>query len=128
VSRDCQGLHCPGCGDGGIKVWVIAGAIAVAVAVEVAEWVAAHAIELMLVTFVAAGLAVAAVAALYRWTARREAAWGASHAAQRAAGIGNAITDLAPSAGRPAIVYRDLHIHLDGEQADVIRQALDGRN
>jgi len=36
------------------------------------------------------------------------------------------------SAERPALPFRDLHIHLDGapsaEQAAVIRQALNGRN
>jgi hypothetical protein len=36
------------------------------------------------------------------------------------------------SVSRPAIVYRDLQIHLDGisgaGQAEVIRQALTGRN
>jgi hypothetical protein len=41
-------------------------------------------------------------------------------------------SDLPPPAERPALGFRDLHIHLDGvpaaDHAAVIRQALNGRN
>jgi hypothetical protein len=135
----CEGLHCGGCGSGGggIKAAVIAGTVALVAAVEVAEWVQAHAVELMIVTTVCVGLPAAAVVALYRWTGRREAAWGARRAALRAAAeVSHPPVTNVPRGGeiltggvdRAALGFRDLHIHIDGqptaEQVQIIRQAL----
>jgi len=130
----CPGLHCEGCGqhDGssGAVVLVIGAAV---VAAEVLEWIAAHAVEVMAITAACVVLAVAAVVALVRWGDRRESRHATVRpflTAREVPGIGNGLTGLAASAERPAIVYRDLHIHLDGvpgaEQVQVIRQALGG--
>jgi len=75
----CPGLHCPGCGDGGgsAKAVLIIGAAAVAAAVL--EWIADHAIELMVITAACVALALGAVVVLFRWGARRDA----RHAAGR---------------------------------------------
>jgi hypothetical protein len=129
----CPGLHCEGCGDhgrgGGCAVVVLIGGIAVAV--EVLEWIAAHALELMAITAACVVLAVAAVVALARWGDRREARHATARpflTAREVPGIGNGPASLPTPAERPALGFRDLHIHLDGlpadEQAAVIRRAL----
>lgn len=96
----CKGLHCDGCGSGaGIKATIIGGAVVVAVGAEVLEWVAAHAIELALVTAVCFGIAIATVAALFRLAGRRDA----RHAAERPFLIVRDQEYALPAASRPEI-------------------------
>ena len=97
-------------------------------------WVAEHIIEVVIVSAACGVLAVAAVVVLMRWACRRDdrrlAAWRLSQAREVPV-IGTRVPDSVTSAERPALGFRDLHIHLDGvpvtEQAAVIRQALNGR-
>jgi len=129
---NCPGLHCDGCsghGRGGCAALLVIGGIVVAA--EALEWAVAHEWEILAGTGVVAVLAVAAVAGLVRWISRREARHVAARpflTAREVPQIRRAAADLAASAERAAIVYRDLHIHLDGvpaaEQAQIIRQAL----
>ena len=124
----CPGLHCAGCSDGdGIGQVLAIGAAAVVV-VELAEWVFARMWWILGGTAVAFAITVWIVWRLMRWADRREARHTAEHPFLITREAPAAIT----SAGRPALGFRDLHIHLDGapsaEQAAVIRQALNGRN
>lgn len=67
----CSGLHCAGCGAGsGLPVVAL-------IALEGATWVAAHVIEVAVVSAACGALAVAAVAALMRAQDRRQAAFAA---------------------------------------------------
>jgi hypothetical protein len=139
VSR-CEGLHCRGCRDGGSGKAVLAGGGIVA-GVLAAEWVAAHAWEVLAVTAVCGALAVAAVVALLRWAQRRDARHAAGMpflTVREVPGTGTPVTGSGTRAPIPgtsaeqlALGFRELHIHLDGqptaEQAEVIRQALHRR-
>jgi len=124
----CSGLHCAGCG-GGSAAPVLAFAVFCG-----ADWVVTHIVEVAITSAVCGALAVTAVVALMRWADRRDerraAAWRQLHV--RVVPIGTCVPDSVTSAERPALPFRDLHIHLDGapsaEQAAVIRQALNGRN
>ncbi len=122
----CEGLHCPGCRDGGGKVALVGLGILVVV-VEVVEWIAGHVWELLAVTTVCGALVIAAVVALFKWADRRDA----RHGAEKPFLVVREAPAAVNSAERPALGFRDLHIHLDGapttEQAQVIRQALNGR-
>ena len=125
----CSGLHCSGCAAGGGAPVLVFGAVYGFV------WVAEHIIEVVAVSATCGILAVAAVIALMQWAdrrdARRAAAWHALSAREVPAVDRSHIVTSVPSAERPALGFRDLHIHLDGvpsaEQAAVIRQALNGR-
>ena len=124
---DCPGLHCDGCGSGnsgcGVAVLIIG---ATAVAAEVVEWVAAHALELMVITAMCVALAVAAVAALFRWAGRRDA----RHAVDRPFLTEREVTAVA-SAPRRELAAPALHLHFHGlpadEQAAIIRTAIAGQ-
>ena len=72
----CPGLHCSGCA-AGVSVPPVALAATLGLA-----WVAEHLIEVAMVSAACGILSVAAVVALMRWTARREAAFGAVLAAR----------------------------------------------
>jgi hypothetical protein len=134
----CPGLHCACCSGGSaVPVAILGTALGT-------DWVLTHLAEVAAVAGGSGAVAVAASVALLRWADRRDSRraelWAVREMSHRAvtgmppggwevtAGCDTEV----PSAERPAIVYRDLHIHLDGipasEQADVIRQALDGRN
>ena len=125
----CPGLHCAGCA-GGAAVPVVPLIAAFGLA-----WVAEHIVEVAIVSAACGALAVAAVIALMRWADRRDirraAAWRALSAREVPAVDRSHIVTSVPSAERPALGFRDLHIHIDGvppaEQAAVIRQALNGR-
>jgi hypothetical protein len=104
-------------------------------AVYGAAWVAEHIIEVAIVCGVSGALAVAAVVWIMRWTDRRDERRRVVWLAQRAREVPEIRTvrsDLPPPAERPALGFRDLHIHLDGvpaaDHAAVIRQALNERN
>jgi len=124
----CPGLHCAGCAGGAaIPVWPLAAVYGLA-------WIAEHIVEVIAVSAACGVLAVAAVVALIRWADRRDA----RHAARRPLLITRAEVIGPPrrqaavtSAERPALGFRDLHIHIDGvpsaDQAAMIRQALNGR-
>jgi hypothetical protein len=143
----CPGVHCACCA-GGIAVPVVP-------LLEVcgAVWVIEHLVEVVIVCGVSGALAVAASIALFRWADRRDARqaarWRLLHvrevpliAAGRSgmeartgnsiAGSGRRMPISATSAEPLALGFRDVHIHLDGvpvaEQAQVIRQALNGGN
>jgi hypothetical protein len=122
----CPGLHCPGCGDSGGSAKVILIIGAAAVAVEVLEWIAAHALELMAITAACVALAVAAVAALFRWAARRDA----RHAVERPFLTAREVTAVV-SAPRRELAAPALHLHFHGlpadEQAAIIRTAVAGQ-
>jgi hypothetical protein len=123
----CSGLHCAGCGGGGG-----AGAVVVLAAFEGVEWIAAHVVEVIAVSATCGVLAVAAVIALFRWADRRDARYAVERPFVIAREIPGVSPTAVPSAERPALGFRDLHIHLDSvpsaEQAAVIRQALNGWN
>jgi hypothetical protein len=126
----CGGLHCAGCAGGA------AAPVVPLAAVFGLAWIAEHLIEVAIVSAVCGALAVAAVVALMKWTdlrdARRAVTWRLLHARSETV---QAVTQSGTSvpltsAERPALGFRDLHLHLDGpaaEQAQVIRQALNGR-
>jgi hypothetical protein len=120
----CPGLHCACCSGGSaVPVMILAGALGV-------DWILTHLAEVAAVAVACGALAVAASVALLRWADRRDSRRAQLWAVREVAGIGTAVPISASE--RPAIVYRDLHIHLDGipasEQADVIRRALGGGN
>jgi len=99
-----------------------------------AVWVAEHIIEVAIVSGTCGALAVAAVVWLMRLGERRDARHRAAASiwtVREAPPIPQVLAESVTSAERPALGFRDLHIHLDGvpatEQAAVIRQAL-GRN
>lgn len=130
----CPGLHCPGC-TGGQSLGILAAVVgAVVVADEAVQWVAERIWWIGGTLAVCFALSVAAAIMLGRWAdrrdARRDAAWRAMKAAQAPAVVTVHATPVT-SAERPALGFRDLHIHLDGvpsaEQAAVIRQAINGR-
>ena len=93
-----------------------------------------HIVEVAIVSAACGALVVAACLALFRWAGRRDnrrlAAWRLSQA--REVPVSAPACRMVTSAERPALGFRDLHIHLDGmpatEQVEVIRQAIDGRN
>ncbi len=131
----CPGLHCAGCAGGAaIPVWPLAAVYGLA-------WIAEHIIEVIAVSAACGVLALAAVVALMRWADRRDARRAAQWQFRYVREVPNvAVTNLPPGATnltavcdteRPALGFRDLHIHIDGvpsaEQATVIRQALSGR-
>lgn len=114
----CSGLHCSGC-VGGMAVPIVP-----IVAFCGLAWVAEHLVEVVIVSGTCGVLAVAAVVVLMRWAGRRDTRQAVAWQQMRAREV--------PPAVRPALGFRDLHIHLDGvaadEQAEVIRQAINGRN
>ena len=124
----CPGLHCACCA-GGITVPVVPIAAAFGVA-----WIAGHLVEVAIVCGTCGALAVAASVALFRWASRRDdrrlAAWRLSRV-REAPQIRAIRADPVTPAERPALGFRDLHLHFDGmpspEQAAVIRQALAGQ-
>lgn len=131
----CPGLHCACCA-GGITVPVVPIAAAFGLA-----WVAEHLVEVIIVCGTCGALAVAASIALFRWASRRDdrrlAAWRlsqvceVSHTAVTNSPRGGQFVTARLDSERPALGFRDLHIHLDGmpdaAQAAIIRQALNGR-
>lgn len=128
----CPGLHCPGCRDGGGKVIVIVGGIAAGMLA--AEWVAAHAWEVLAVTAACGALAVAAVVALMRWADRRDARHAAEHpflVARDAAALTATVTpQVTQETTRPAIV-NNYYIRIDPasrEAARIIRTAIPGQS
>jgi len=133
----CAGLHCACCSGGSA-----APALAFGAAYGLA-WVAEHIIEVAIVSGACGVLSVAAVVALMRWCARRDARRAAFWAARVVTPNPQALADSGTSAvtqsgtcmpipgtsaEQLALGFRELHIHLDGipaaEQAAVIRQAL----
>jgi len=131
----CSGLHCAGCGGGS------AAPVLALTALLGVDWVVTHLVEVIAVSAASGILAVAAVVALTRWADRRDAArdaaWRARHARAvpetvRAVVVGRGadkhLVSHDPVPERPALGFRDLHIHLDGmpdaAQAAIIRQAL----
>ena len=122
----CPGLHCAGCGAGaGVPPLALAAVFGLA-------WVAEHLVEVIAVSAACGVLAVAAVVVLMRWAGRRDARRAAEWQFRYVREVPRSGTRV-PISGtqRPALGFRDLHIHLDGapsaEQAAVIRQALNGR-
>ena len=142
----CPGLHCPGCSDGQ-SLGILAAAVGgLAVADEACTWVADRIFWIGGTVFVALALAVAASMWLERWADRRGARFAARHGILSRADVIQAqvshpaVTNVPPrgeivtarfDSERPALGFRDLHIHLDGmpdaTQAAIIRQALNGR-
>jgi hypothetical protein len=120
----CPGLHCDGCaqpGRGGGCAAVIAIAAA-AVAVELLEWIAAHALELMVVTAMCVAMAIGAVVALFRWAARRDA----RHAAERPFLTAREVPAVTATVRRE-IAAPAIHLHFHGattEAAAIIRNAI----
>jgi hypothetical protein len=121
----CAGIHCAGCLGGA--------ALPVVPLLELcgAAWVAGHIIEVAAVSGACGALAVSAVVALMRWADRRdERQRGAASiwTAREAPPITHVRAESVTSAERPALGFRDLHVHLDGladaEQVQVIRRAL----
>jgi hypothetical protein len=120
----CGGLHCAGCGVGGIAVPVVS-----LVAFLGLEWVVEHLVEVVTISATCGALSVAAVVVLMRWGERRDAArrqlWTVRAEALPPRESG---TPVPIAADRPELGFRDLHIHLggmpDATQAAVIRQAL----
>ena len=110
----CPGLHCACC-SGGAAVPVVP-----LVAFCGLAWVAEHIVEVAIVSATCGALAVAASIALFRWAGRRDdrrlAAWRLSQAREVPV-IGTRVPDSVTSAERPALGFRDLHIHLDGVPA-----------
>lgn len=92
-------------------------------------WILDHLVEVIATSAVCGALALAAVVALMRWADRRDARrvelWRV-----RAETVGppTVVTPVAGTTTRPALPFRDLHIHFDGmpdtEQAAVIRRAI----
>jgi hypothetical protein len=135
---NCAGLHCPGC-SGGQSLGILGGAvIGLAVAAETVQWVAERIFWIGGTLAVCLALAVAAGMWLERWADIRGARFAAAHGILSRADVilPEAVTQSGTrvpltSAERPALGFRDLHIHLDGvpdaAQAAVIRQALNGR-
>lgn len=127
----CPGLHCPGCSGGQSLGILAAGVVGLVLADEACVWVADRIWWIGGTLAVLVGLSAAAAITLGRWADRRDerraVAWRALKAAE-ASVIGTRVPDSVTSAERPALGFRDLHIHLDGhpsaEQAAVIRQAL----
>jgi hypothetical protein len=67
----CSGLHCAGCGAGAsVPPLALAGLLGF-------TWVAAHLVEVGIVSAACAALAVAVVVRLMRWQDRRQAAFAA---------------------------------------------------
>jgi len=98
------------------------------------DWVVTHLVEVAIVSGTCGALAVAAVVALMRWCDRRQVRRAASRSLWSVCSepvTGTRVPYSVTSAERPALGFRDLHIHLDGvpvaDQAAVIRQALNGR-
>jgi hypothetical protein len=133
----CPGLHCPGCSRGQSAGILAAALVGLAVADELVQWVADRIWWIGGTAAVAFALAVAASMWLEGWHARRGARFAAAHGILSRADVilpdpvrtGNR-DFLSRPAERPALGFRDLHIHLDGvpsaEQSAVIRQALNG--
>ena len=128
----CPGLHCPGC-SGGQSLGVLAAVVAVTyVAAETVLWVAEHIWWIVGTLAVCFVLAVAASMWLEAWADRRGARFAARHGIRSRADVilpepvRAVVVERVPE--RPALGFRDLHIHLDGvptpEHAAVIRQAL----
>ena len=111
----CSGLHCAGCG-GGASVPVIA-----LVALEGAAWVAAHVIEVAVVSAACGVLAVSAVVALMRWQDRRQAA-----VAARGPLLVTRLdaAPLPPPSRRELPQVVNIYVADGGTAARVIRQAL----
>jgi uncharacterized membrane protein len=132
----CPGVHCACCA-GGFTVPVVPIAAALGMA-----WIADHIVEVAIVCGVSGALAVAAAVALMRWCDRRQARaaasrtiWTAREVPSAAPGIAQVlaqsrIREPLTDSERPALGYRELHIHLDGVpsagQPEVIRRALGG--
>jgi len=130
----CPGLHCAGCAGGAaIPVWPLAAVYGLA-------WIAEHIVEVIAVSATCGVLTLAAVVALMRWADRRDARRAAGWQFRYVREVSNvAVISLPPRGAnltavcdteRPALGFRDLHIHLgvpSAEQAAVIRQALNGR-
>jgi hypothetical protein len=133
----CAGLHCPGCSSGQSLGILAAAVVGLAVADEVSAWVAGRIWWIGGTVVVSFALAVAVSMWLEAWADRRGARFGAAHGILSRADLilpdpvraGNR-DFLSGSAERPALGFRDLHIHLDAvpsaEQSAVIRQALNG--
>ncbi len=132
----CHGIHCPGCSGGqslGILAAVVVG---LAVAGEVCSWVAERIWWIGGTLAVCFALAVAASMWLERLADARGARFAAAHGILSRADVilpepvRAVVVERVPE--RPALGFRDLHIHLDGvpsaEQAAVIGQALDRPN
>lgn len=123
----CSGLHCAGCAGGAaVPVVPLLGFCG-------AAWVAEHLIEVAITCGVSGALAVAAVVALMRLGNRRDDRQRAAASiwiAREAPPITHVRAESVTSAERPALGFRDLHVHLDGqptaEQAEVIRRAVGG--
>jgi hypothetical protein len=130
----CAGLHCPGCSDGQSLGILAAAVVGVAVADEACTWVADRIFWIGGTVFAALALAVAASMWLESWADRRGARFAARHGILSRADVilpepvRAVVVDPVPE--RPALGFRDLHIHLDGmpdaAQAAIIRQALNG--
>jgi hypothetical protein len=128
----CPGLHCPGCGDGsGQPVLYGGGALA---AVLAAEWVTAHAWEVLAVTAACGALAVAAVVALMRWGDRRAARHAIEHpfliTARPVPEITRAGRPYLEASARAAIgPAREVHLHLNvmpDQLAAIVRHYTEG--
>jgi hypothetical protein len=137
----CAGLHCPGCSSGqslGILGGVVLAAV---VADETVQWVAGHIWEIGGTLAVCFALAVAVSMWMERWADVRGARFAARHGILSRADVilpeapmpavtNSLFVTAALDSQRPALGFRDVHIHLDGvppaEQAEVIRRALGG--
>lgn len=104
-----------------MPVAILAGALGV-------DWVLTHLAEVAAVAGGSGVLAVAASVALLRWADRRDSRRAELWAVREVAGTGTAVPISAPE--HPAIVYRDVHLHLGegttAEQIHIIRQAIGG--
>ena len=121
---DCEGLHCPGCGQGGGKAALVV--VGIGAAVLAVEWIAGHLWEVIAVTVVCVALAVAFVLWLFRWAARRDAL----HAAERPFLIAREASAAVTSAERRAVANGDIHLHFHdmtaADAAEVTRRAIGG--
>jgi hypothetical protein len=111
----CSGLHCAGCG-GGVGVPLVA-----LMTLEGAAWVAAHVIEVAVVSAACGVLAVAVVVRLMRWQDRRQAAF----AARGPLLVTRAdAAPLPPPAGRERLQVVNIYVADPVVAARVARQAL----
>jgi hypothetical protein len=128
----CPGLHCPGCTGKQSAAVVAVLVVLVVIADELLPWVAERIWWIGGTVALCFALATAAAMWLERWADARGARFAARHGILSRADVILAepvrAVVVEPVPERPALGFRDLHIHLDGmptpEQGAVIRQAL----
>jgi hypothetical protein len=121
----CNGLHCSGCAAGS------AAPVAAFAAFFGGAWVAAHLVEVAIVSAACGVLAVAAVAALMRWADRRDARHAARYplmvTREAPPTLTVTVTPQVSPGTSSAAIEQHIHFHFDPadrEAARIIRTAL----